>query len=146
VPVVKPGEFFKIYKKMEIAARKELLASAHGIYRGGLGVHLAMVAMGGNLGMNIDLSLVPSGNKKLGNELDNDKILFSETPGRFIITISPEKKDEFEKIFDNIPHAFIGKVSDGKVLSIKGKDGEILINQSVENLKAAWKAPFGGLI
>ncbi len=141
VPVVRPKEFFKTYKKMEIAARKGVLASAHGIYRGGLGVHLAMVAMGGNLGMDIDLLSVPA-----HENLSHDKILFSETCGRFIVTISPEKKNEFEKIFNEIPHAFIGKVNDNGIFKVKGKDGRILINQPVKNLKAAWKAPLGGLI
>ena len=33
------------------------MASSHGIYRGGLGVHLALVAMAGDLGMDIDLGV-----------------------------------------------------------------------------------------
>ena len=42
------------------ANRRELVASVHGVYRGGLGVHLALVAMGGGLGMTVDLGDVPS--------------------------------------------------------------------------------------
>ena len=141
VPVVKPEYFFKTYKKMGFAAKSGLFASAHGVYRGGLCVHLALVSMGGNLGMDIDLASVPC-DKNLGD----DKILFSETSGRFIVTIDPYQKNEFEKIFAKIPHALIGKVNDEGIFRIKGKDSRILINQSVKDLKAAWKAPFGGLI
>ena len=44
---------------MAKAIDQELVASAHGVYRGGLGVHLALVAMGGNLGMDLDLAIGP---------------------------------------------------------------------------------------
>ncbi len=49
VPRVFPDEFAVLYRALGNAIDKELVASAHGIFRGGLGVHLAMVSMGGNL-------------------------------------------------------------------------------------------------
>ncbi len=52
-----------------------------------------MTAMGGNLGVQVDLGLVPS------DQLDrNDFILFSESAGRFIVTIDSENRKIFEKI------------------------------------------------
>ncbi len=87
VPKVIPEAFVALYRSLGHAIDKEIVASAHGIYRGGMGIHLALVAMGGNLGMEIDLGVVPA------DQTDrNDVVLFSESAGRFIITIDPEKK------------------------------------------------------
>ena len=42
VPEVRPQDFLPYYRLMEQAGREELLASCHGLYRGGLVVHLAL--------------------------------------------------------------------------------------------------------
>ena len=51
VPQVRSAEFMPLYRALSRAIAAGLAASVHGVYRGGLGVHLAMVAMGGGLGM-----------------------------------------------------------------------------------------------
>ncbi len=141
VPKVMPDQFIPVYRGLACAIKKELVASAHGIYRGGLGLHLAMVAMGGNLGMNVDLSLVPV------DQVDrNDVILFSESAGRFIVTINPENKREFEKIFKGLPCACIGNLTEESDFAINGIENKIISSVPVRELKAAWKKPFGNLI
>ena len=141
VPHVLPDEFADLYRALGSAIEKELVASAHGIYRGGLGVHLAMTAMGGNLGMQVDLGLVPS------DQLDrNDFILFSESAGRFIVTIDSENRKIFEKTFKGLPCTCIGTVTNGTDFIIKGFDGRQLIKIPVQELKDAWKKPFGELV
>jgi phosphoribosylformylglycinamidine synthase len=141
VPKVDPEAFVALYRALGQAIDKELVASAHGIYRGGLGIHLALVAMGGNLGMEIDLGDVPV------DQIDrNDVVLFSESPGRFIVTIDPENRKEFEDIFKGLDFACMGTVAPGNHFVIKGIDGQILVDVSVQDLKAFWKKPFGELI
>ncbi len=141
VPEVVPDEFVTLYRALGHAVDGELVASAHGIYRGGLGIHLALVAMGGNLGMEIDLARVPA------DRIDRDDILlFSESAGRFIVTIDPETQEVFEQMFKDLAFARIGTVTDGNDFIIKGLDGRILVDVSVHDLKAAWKSPFGELI
>jgi len=141
VPHVLPGEFADLYRALGSAIEKELVASAHGIYRGGLGVHLAMTAMGENLGMQVDLGLVPS------DQLErNDFILFSESAGRFIVTIDSKNRKIFEKIFKGFACACIGTVTHESDLVIKGINSRQLIKIPVQELKDAWKKPFGGLI
>jgi phosphoribosylformylglycinamidine synthase II len=141
VPHVFPEAFADLYRALSHAVDKERVASAHGIYRGGLGVHLAMVAMGGNLGMTVDLGLVPT------DPLDrNDVILFSESAGRFIVTIDSENRKSFEEIFKGLACACIGSVTHESDFIIKGVDGRPLINISVQELKDAWKKPFGELL
>jgi phosphoribosylformylglycinamidine synthase len=138
VPKVDPEAFVALYRALSQAIDKELVASAHGIYRGGLGIHLALVAMGGNLGMEIDLGLVPA------DQIDrNDVVLFSESAGRFIVTINPDKKKVFEENFKGFDVACIGTVTQQNHFVIKGIDGQILMDVSVQDLKAFWKKPFG---
>ncbi|OQY08445.1 MAG: phosphoribosylformylglycinamidine synthase [Desulfobacteraceae bacterium 4572_123] len=141
VPRVIAGEFIKTYKALGKAVEQELAASIHGIYRGGLGIHLAMVAMGGNLGMDVDLGLVPA-----EDVFRNDTLLFSESAGRFVVTVDPLKKEEFENIFKDLDCACIGRVSREPEFVIKDIAGKMLLSVPVAALKAAWKKPFGDLI
>nr|HID57647.1 phosphoribosylformylglycinamidine synthase [Desulfobacterales bacterium] len=141
VPQVFPGPFWKLYLALNRAIKDGIVASAHGVYRGGLGVHLALVAMGGGLGMNIDLAQIPREDIER-----NDTILFSETPGRFIVTIDPRDKDAFETILRGIPHACVGSTIEDERLLVRGLQGNIIISSSVRELKAAWKQTFGELV
>jgi phosphoribosylformylglycinamidine synthase len=141
VPQVDAKKFQSIYAAVHQAIQKELVASAHGVYRGGLGVHLALIAMGGNLGLDLDL-----GKALASTALRDDTLLFSESAGRLIITIAPDNRAAFEKLFENIPFVCVGTVTEIPVLNIKGQTGRALISLSVADLKAAWKRPFGSLI
>ncbi|MDY6951346.1 MAG: AIR synthase-related protein, partial [Thermodesulfobacteriota bacterium] len=141
VPQVTPEAFMPLYKAVASAIQEDLLASCHGIYRGGLGIHLALVATAGGLGMTIDLSMVPR------RDADQDHVLlYSETPGRFVVTIDPKDQASFESMLGPLPHACIGTVMEGEDLVIKGVKGSPLVSVPVAALKAAWKAPFGGLV
>jgi phosphoribosylformylglycinamidine synthase len=141
VPKVHPDRFMDLYNALGRAVEKELPASIHGIYRGGLGVHLAMVAMGGNLGMDIDLSLVPK------DEISRDDyVLFSESAGRFIVTLDPAKRESFEKIFQECPFGHIGTLTEKLYFIIKGIEGNPIIRVPTKDLKSAWKRPFEKLI
>jgi phosphoribosylformylglycinamidine synthase len=141
VPEVVPEAFIPLYRALGTAIDREIVASAHGIYRGGLGVHLAMVAMGGNLGMTIDLGAVPADQTHR-----DDVLLFSESAGRFIVTIDPQHQKAFEHIFSGLSFARIGTVAEDSRFIIKGIDGTHLMDVSVYVLKTAWKKPFGDLI
>ena len=141
VPRVDPELFKTYYAVLQQAVEKELAASVHGVYRGGLGIHLALVTMGGRLGMQVDLSGVP-----VDGSLRDDIILFSESAGRFIITIDPADKNRFEKLFAGHPCNRIGRITEDPVFSIKGQDTQAMISLPVNELLDAWKATFGGLI
>ncbi|MBU4037796.1 MAG: phosphoribosylformylglycinamidine synthase [Proteobacteria bacterium] len=141
VPKVFPDQFIKLYRALCDAIQKGLVASAHGIYRGGLGVHLAMVAMGGDLGLKADISCVPI------NGVDRtDSILFSESAGRILVTVAPENKNLFENIFKGLCFACIGKITENKDFVLNSQKNKNIISMSVDTLKKAWKQPFGDLI
>jgi phosphoribosylformylglycinamidine synthase subunit PurSL len=139
VPKVTPSKFSPLYRALFRAIDKELVASAHGVYRGGFGVHLPMVAMGGHLGMNVDLSLIPS------EGVDRiDTLLFSETPGRFIVTVAPKNQETFNKLFKGIPYACIGNVTEHTNFVIHLQDN-VVLEADIFDLKSAWKKPFESL-
>jgi len=141
VPQVQCEAFLEIYRALSQAIAEGVVASVHGIYRGGLAVHLAMVAMGGNLGMQVELDRVPADN------LDrNDQMMFSETPGRFIVTVDPQNRERFESLFNPSACVCIGTVSALPQFEIKGLDQTTLVSVAVQDLRAAWKKPFGDLI
>jgi phosphoribosylformylglycinamidine synthase II len=141
VPRVRIDEFLATYRALGEAINRRLVASAHGIYQGGLGVHLAMVAMGGNLGMRIELKRVPA--EGIGR---NDTLIFSESAGRFIVTIAPQNRKVFESLFANLTCAYIGTVTAKPQFEIKGLNQETIVSLAIKDLKSAWKKPFGDLI
>ena len=141
VPEVRTAEFVPLYRGVKSAIENELVASAHGIYRGGLAVHLAKVAIGGNLGLKIDLAQVPV--TGIGRD---DVIMFSESAGRFVVTIDPDNREAFEALFKGQACACIGTVTEMPEVEIRGIHDNALIEIAVADLKAAWQKPFGELI
>jgi phosphoribosylformylglycinamidine synthase len=141
VPKVNTEAFKQVYLALEKAIDTQLVASVHGIYRGGAGIHLAMVAMAGNLGMHVELSHLPCEGVKR-----NDTALFSESPGRFIVTVDPKKSDHFEALFEHFPCAKVGHITEEPLFTLKGFDQRTIAAVPISNLKAAWKRPFGGLV
>jgi phosphoribosylformylglycinamidine synthase len=141
VPQVKPAEFLTAYRSLRRAVESGLVASAHGVYRGGLGVHLALVAMASNLGIRADLGKVPAAGVDR-----NDTLLFSESAGRLIVTVDPARRVEFDAVFRKMPCACIGELTEEPVLELSGLDGRPALAEAVSELKAAWKRPFGDLV
>ena len=141
VPVVDADSFPVTYKAVEGAICSELVESCHAVSRGGLGVHLALCAMGGNLGMRLDLGVLPES----GIETDrHDVRLFSESCGRFVVTVKPANKAAFEALLAGSPVACLGEVTQAAQLVITA-DGSSIVNADVNALKASWKQPFGDL-
>ncbi len=141
VPRVDTVSFIRLYRCLYNAVCRQLTASVHGIYRGGLGVHLSLVAMAGNLGMKVDLGKVPR-----SADLRDDKLLFSESAGRFIVTVAPEAAEAFEACFDHMPLAWVGTVEKQPRLEIVGLEGQLLVDLGLDSLKSAWKSTFGHLV
>ncbi len=141
VPKVDPKVTWPLYLALYEAINKGLLASAHAVSRGGLGVHLALVAMGGELGMEIHLSDVPS-----SNGLKNTQILFSESAGRFVVTVDPAKQKAFEETFAGMKAKRVGFVTESPIFRVRDVEGSLIIEEEIRALKDSWNRPFGGLI
>lgn len=126
----------KLYQALSECIRKNLIASSQSIHRGGLAIALAKTAMAGNLGLNISLKNLP------GNFSRNDYALYSESQGRIIVTIDPEKKQEFEKMMRGNTFAQIGKVTNKKAIVIQDKKGKIIVNLDLDLALKSYKSTF----
>ena len=60
VPEVVAETCKPVYLRLHRAMKEDLVSSCHTVTRGGLAVHLALAAMGGELGMDVDLDRVPA--------------------------------------------------------------------------------------
>jgi phosphoribosylformylglycinamidine synthase len=78
--------------------------------------------------------------------LRNDTALYSESAGRFLVTVPAELADRFEKRMAGHAMAPIGQVTGEPRLRIRGVSEEPLIDLPIPVLWEAWKQPFGHLI
>jgi len=129
----------KIYEQISKAINENLIESCHDCSDGGLAVALAECAFSGGFGIEVDLANVP----KEGN-LSDEEILFSESAGRFVVSIKAKNKEKFENLMNSkgINFGNIGFVSDSKQFIINGNKGKkTIINVDIEELRNAWKNP-----
>ncbi len=138
VPKVDAVRAKELYRRLNEATEEGLIASCHDCSDGGIGVALAETAFAGGLGMEIDLGRVPA----TGVDRD-DLVLFSETQSRFIVTISPDKRETFEKAFEGIAYGLVGEVTLASVFKTTGLSGREIIRADIRDLKEAWKRPLG---
>ncbi|HYA14405.1 MAG TPA: AIR synthase-related protein, partial [Syntrophales bacterium] len=136
VPKVNSEKAKALYNALSKAIRKGLVASCHDCSDGGLGVALAESAFAGGLGMSIDLALVPSS----GINRD-DTLLFSESQSRFVVTISPAAKESFKEMMRETAFNQVGTVLTERFLKIAGIRGNMIVEEDISELKAAWQKP-----
>ncbi len=136
VPEVRPNDFIPLYRGLQKAIEQGLVASAHGVYRGGLAVHLAMVAMAGDFGLEVDLDQL-----LLDGVQRDDTVMFSESAGRFIVTVAPKDRSAFEALFSAAPCCCVGRVTTAGDLVIRGLESNTILAVPVADLKKAWQVP-----
>jgi phosphoribosylformylglycinamidine synthase len=141
VPKVDAEASWPQYLALHRAISEDLISSCHAVSRGGLAVHLALVAMAGELGMEIDLPLIPG-----SAGLTPTRKLYSESCGRFVITVAPRKRERFEEIFSGMSMERVGAVTESPLFIIRSDNGESVIREDISKLKESWKKPFGELI
>lgn len=129
VPALDPPTMKARYQHMTDAISHELIASAFPVTHGGLGVALAKIAIAGGLGMDITIP----------GDWRPDYYLFSETLGRFVVTVAPDNKRAFERTLGG-DAILLGRVG-GKNLRITART--LLAEVPVSELEHEYKAPFG---
>jgi phosphoribosylformylglycinamidine synthase len=140
VPKVDAKSALHRYRTVNAAQEEGLLASCHDLSDGGLGVALAETAFAGGFGLEIDLNRVPS-----DVSMREDKLLYSESASRLLVTIKPENQKHFETLFADQECACIGRVAGDEYLKIIGMQSEILVYSTISDLKEAWQSPLRGM-
>lgn len=121
---------------IEVAERK-ILKSAHDVSEGGFLVSLFESAnKEKDIGCKVSLDLK---DKRL------DEIFFGESPSRVIISLSQEKRKEFEQIANEngIDFTFLGQTIKNRIeIELNGKD---VLNVSLKEVASLWKRGFDEL-
>lgn len=126
-PKVRFEENIPIYRALTAAISEGLVASAHDISEGGLVVTFAESAIGADCGAEIDLSLIPAATQ------NDNALLFSESSGRFVVSVKPENVEKFEAIMKGTAFGRAGRVRGDRRFIIKRGEKPI-INSPVEDL------------
>ena len=138
VPKVDLEKAPEIAERIAAAIADGLIVSCHDCSEGGLAVALAEMAFAGELGIEADLRGLPRSN----DCLRTDAQLFSESNSRYIVEVEPDNYNAFAKLMLNLPFGQIGKVTEGKTLTIKSENSKSVIELDLDSLKQAWQKPF----
>ncbi len=136
VPNVDGEKNKRSYKAFSICTDKELIASSISIGRGGLAVALARSSLAGKLGVDVSIEKISKEN------ISNDHVLFSESQGRILVSISPKNKERFENTLKGNPFTLIGKVSKDERIKISGKSKKEIINVNISEALRSYRSTF----
>ncbi len=114
---------YKVQQVVKNLIRKGLIESAHDVSDGGLFICLAESAMPGNLGFAIETDF----------DCRADAFLFGEAQGRIVVSVSPEKLDDFVDALaaTDVEFSNLGAVTEGEILIDEESFGSI---QDARNL------------
>lgn len=107
-----------------------LIESAHDVSEGGLLFALLECCLSLGVGLHADLM----------TQLRPDYLLFSESPSRVIVSVSPEKEPAFLALAGGAAMQRIGKTA-SQTFEVH-VNGEALVSLDVKELMQAWKSPF----
>ena len=129
VPKVRKKQAKALYLKMMQAHDQDLLVSAHDLSDGGLVVALSECLLGTNFGLSATVT-------DLG-DLSTQAKLFAESHSRFVVSIDPDNRDEFEQLMHE-DSFYLGRIDETKSLKIID-DKLVLVNVSIEALEQHWQ-------
>lgn len=133
-PTVDTTAFLATYGALSQAVAEGLLRSAATPAKGGLAVTLAKCVLAGGLGASIDVGAAPG-----AADLDADVALFSESNGRFVLSVAGGNCERFEEMLGDVPHARVGEVTETPTLTVRRDDDRVLALEG-ETLRAAFHA------
>ncbi len=121
-------DVFHTFETMNVANKAGVMQSANYVEAGGLVTALKETAMAGEKGIAVDLDAVHQ-----ESDLRSYELMYGETEGRFVVTVSPEKIDTFEKLFEG-KYSKIGIVTSSKGFMALSHNDETIVNESVDRL------------
>ncbi len=143
VPKVDTAKACITMKALGEAIRQGLVRACHDLSEGGLAVAAAEMSLAGQLGATINLEQITvKGAPTIHPNEETIVRLFSETPSRFLVEITPEQFGTFEQHLiacgvEDI--TYIGTVNNSSRFIVQSGEESELINVDVEELQEAWK-------
>ena len=110
----------------------ELIKSAHDCSKGGLAIAISELCMTNQIGCNVSLE------KICGEKLDSDKILFSESHSRYLVTFENKNFEKLEEVLKkhNVSYSLIGEFTGDSILF--SSDSKSIIDLSVDKAQKTW--------
>jgi phosphoribosylformylglycinamidine synthase len=134
LPIVDLEQAPQLLATLHRAMQQGLVRACHDLSEGGLAVAAAEMAIGGQLGMRLDLQRVPC-----SHDVTNDAIvLFSESTTRFLVEVAPTNQTLFESALAGFPCGLIGTVMADPQYEILGSAGTPVIQLPISSLQRAW--------
>ncbi|HMB24123.1 MAG TPA: AIR synthase-related protein, partial [Anaerolineales bacterium] len=97
-----------VYKALHRAIQSGIIRAAHDLSEGGLAVATAEMCIGGRLGMKLETNMWD----------DHVRVLFGECTGTLLVEVRKPDKEKFLSMFKDLPLAWLGTVTEEKVLSM----------------------------
>ena len=131
-PKINTDEHVVSYRKLSDAISEGIVESVHDVSDGGLATGFAECALATGVGAELDLVSLPA------TTANESALLFSETPGRFIVSVKGENVEKFESKMKGAVVARVGRVRGDRRLLIKRED-KSLVNIPIEDAKVAYE-------
>ena len=123
------------YRAVHRAMVDGLVHSAHDVSDGGLVTALAEMAMGGRVGVLVDLDAVAVHGQIDSSSMHVVSALFSESSGRIVLEVSPERASE---LCSRTGGTIIATVTDEPCLVVMAS-GATVVQLTMEELLGAWR-------
>ena len=122
----------KNMKSVLDSIKKKLLKSAHDCSKGGLAVAVSELCMTNQIGCKVSLEKIP------GEKLDADRLLFSESHSRYLLTVEKKNLKKLEEILKKNKTSFkqIGQFSGDSIVFTKGN--KPIIDLRVDKAQKTW--------
>ncbi|MGY5149116.1 MAG: phosphoribosylformylglycinamidine synthase subunit PurL [Candidatus Nitrosopumilus sp. bin_68KS] len=139
-PVVSFSESKKNMKSVLDVIDNGLLKSAHDCSKGGLAIAVSELCMKNMIGCKISLEKVP------GEKLDIDRILFSESHSRYLLSLDMKNLKKLEDLLrkNNISFKVIGQFGGNQIQFVKGT--KTIIDLRVDKAQKTWLNSLGDLV
>ena len=110
----------------------ELIKSAHDCSKGGLAIALSELCMTNKIGCAVSLE------KIRGEKLDSEKILFSESHSRYLVTFENKNLEKLEEVLKkyNVSYSLIGEFTGDSIYF--SSDSKPIIDLSVDKAQKTW--------
>ena len=131
-PTVDFSESKKNMQSVLNAIKSQLLTSAHDCSKGGLAVAVSELCMTNHIGCNVSLEKIP------GEKLDIDKVLFSESHSRYLLTLEKKNLKKLETILkkNKISFSTVGYFKDNMIQFMHGTKS--IVNLRVDKAEKTW--------
>ncbi|MHA1917894.1 MAG: phosphoribosylformylglycinamidine synthase subunit PurL [Candidatus Ranarchaeia archaeon] len=133
-PKIQTQKYLNQILSVQKSVSNSFISAAHDISKGGLAVALTEMCISGTMGCKISIEDIP-----VEEELNFVKKLYSESYGRFIVSVKDENEQDFINLMKqlNVEYKLIGTTINEKEIRINDKENQL--NCELDETTEIWK-------